>query len=172
MATREGKRTPVYRRDRSTAPLVILLLVAVAAAAAVWMWVAGDEDDSAGPERGVTVEDVAHDDAFDDDGFAGSLLGQEVTVSGNVSAVIGTSAVRLGGDDFGGDGLLVINVNRAGGAIAEDDNVRVTGTVREYDEVMFAREFGSEFEDDVYDPWFDENVLVASSVTPLDEDDG
>ncbi len=153
-------------------PWLILFVLAIVAAIVLWVWLV-DDDDSAGPERGVTVEDVAESDAFDDDGFANSLVGQQVTVSGNVSEVIGRNAIRLGGDDFGGDGILVIQVNGAGASITEDDNVRVTGTVRDYDVAAFEREFGTDvYEDDIYDPWVDENILVASSVTELNSGDG
>ncbi len=167
MATREDKRTGAPRK--SGVPWFILLAVAIIAAIVAWAWLAND-DDSAGPERGVTVEDVAESDAFDNDGFADSLVGQQVTVSGNVSEMVGTNAIRLGGEDFGGDGLLVIQVTGSG--ITEDDNVRVTGTVREYDAAGFQREFGTDvYDDDVYHTWVDENVLVASNVTKVSSGD-
>ena len=70
------------------------------------------------------------------------------------------------GDDFGGDEILVIQVNATG--ITEDDTVRVTGTVRSFDVAAFEREFGTDLHEvDLYDPWVDENVLVASNVTKL-----
>jgi len=151
---------------------VVLFAVALVAAIAAWVWLVND-DDSAGPERGVTVEDIAETDAFDDDGFAGSLIGQQVTVSGNVSEVVGATAIRLGGDDFGGDGILVVQVSGAGASVTEGDDVRVTGTVRDFDAAAFERELGSDvYEDDIYDPWVDENVLVASNVTELNSGDG
>ncbi len=153
-------------------PWVIILALALVAALVLWVWLVND-DDSAGPERGVTVEDIADSDAFDEDGFAGSLIGQQVTVSGNVSEVVGMNAVRIGGEDFGGDGILVIQVSGAGSTITEDDDVRVTGTVRDFDAAAFEREFGTDiYEDDVYDPWVDENILVASNVTELNSGDG
>ncbi len=153
-------------------PWVIILALALVAALVLWVWLVND-DDSAGPERGVTVEDIAESDAFDEDGFAGSLIGQQVTVSGNVSEVVGMNAVRIGGEDFGGDGILVIQVSGAGSTITEDDDVRVTGTVRDFDAAAFEREFGTDiYEDDVYDPWVDENILVASNVTELNSGDG
>lgn len=95
------------------------------------------------------------------------LAGQQVTVSGNVSEVVSASAVRLGGDDFGGDGLLVVGVSRTD--IDKGDDVRVTGTVRTFDAARFETEFGWDFYDDaVYDAWRDEKVLVAKSTSMLD----
>ncbi len=171
MATREDRRTPTQTTDRSGAPWIIVLVLAIVAAIVVAVWVVND-DDSAGPETGVTVENIAESDAFDDDGFAANLIGQRVTVSGNVSEVVGGNAIRLGGEDFGGDGILVIQVNNAGASITEGDNVRVTGTVRDFDAAAFNREFGTGvFDDDIYDPWADENILVASQVTQLTNTD-
>ncbi len=169
MATREDRRTP----RQTTVTIGILLVVglagAIIAGILLWAWLAND-DDSAGPERGVTVEDVADADAFDDDGFADGLLGQQVTVSGNVSDMLAHNAIRLGGEDFGGDGILVIQVTDRG--ITEDDNVRVTGTVREFDAAAFDREFGTvEYNGVEYDPWRHENLLVASTVTKLSSGD-
>ncbi len=169
MATREDRRTPKRTTQRSGVPWLLLLVGAIIVAIGLWAWLAND-DDSAGPERGVTVEDIADTEAFDDDGFGDSLLGQQVTVSGNVSEMVGQNALRLGGEDFGGDGILVIQVTASG--ITEDDDVRVTGTVREFDVAAFERDFGTEvYEGDLYTPWVDENVLVASNVTELNSGD-
>lgn len=149
-------------------PWVLIAAVAVVVIGiALWAWLVND-DDSAGPERGVTVEQIADSDAFDDDGFSNSLVGRQVTVSGNVSDIVGRNALRLGGDDFGGDGILVIQASGAGAGITEGDNVRVTGTVRDYEAAAFNRELGSDaFDDNLYNPWVEENVLVASTVTKL-----
>lgn len=148
-------------------PWLMLLGLGIVAAIVLWAWLVND-DGSAGPEQGVTVEDIAESDAFDTDGFGGDLIGQQVTVTGNVSEVVGGNAVRLGGEDFGGDGILVIQVSGAGAGITEGDNVRVTGTVRDYDATAFEQEFGTDaYGDGIYDQWVDENVLVASNVAEL-----
>lgn len=165
MATTANRPSSPERERRGSAVgwLLAFLLVA-AVVVAFWIWT--NDDDSAGPERGVTVEDVADEQAFDEDGFADDLTGRQVTVSGNVSEVLGNSAVRLGGDDFGGDGLLVIGVSQPD--IDEGDDVRVTGAVRTFDAEAFETEFGWNFYDDaLYDPWRDENVLVAKSTSML-----
>lgn len=170
MATREDRRNPTETTMKSgVAWLIISLVGAIIAAIALGAWLAND-DDSAGPERGVTVEDVAASDAFDGDGFADSLLGQQVTVSGNVSEMVGQNAIQLGAEDFGGDGILVMQVTASG--ISEGDDVRVTGTVRNFDAAAFKREFGTDISGRVgYDPWLHENVLVASNVTQLNRGD-
>ncbi len=145
-------------------PWLVLLVVVILAGIALWKW--SNDDESAGPERGVTVEDVAESDAFEDDGFADDFLGRQVTVSGNVSEIVSSDAIRLGGDDFGGDGILIIGVTTAN--ISEGQDVRITGTVREFDPIALQREFGSAaFNDHRYGPWKDENVLVASTTSRL-----
>lgn len=170
MATREDRRNPTETTMKSgVAWLIISLVGAIIAAIALAAWLAND-DESAGPEREVTVEDVAASDAFDGDGFADSLLGQQVTVSGNVSEMVGQNAIQLGAEDFGGDGILVMQVTASG--ISEGDDVRVTGTVRNFDAAAFKREFGTDISGRVgYDPWLHENVLVASNVTQLNRGD-
>jgi hypothetical protein len=46
--------------------------------------------------------------------------------------------------------------------------VRVTGTVRQFDAGEFETEFGWDFYDEsAYDPWRDENVLVARSTSMI-----
>lgn len=95
--------------------------------------------DSAGPETGVDVQDVAFD--------ADELLGEEVTVSAEVLDVVSDEAFWLGGDDFGTSAVLVVNA--AGTTVQEDQVVQVTGTVREFEEDAFVEDFG--FEDDVFD---------------------
>ncbi len=165
MATTANRpRTPERQRRGSAAGWLVAFLLVAAAVVAFWIW--ANDDDSAGPERAVTVEDVADEQAFDEDGFAGDLIGREVTVGGNVSEVVGDSAARLGGDDFGGDGLLVIGVSQPD--IDEGDDVRITGTVRTFDAEVFETEFGWNFYDDaLYDPWRNENVVVAKSTSVL-----
>ncbi|MDQ4132721.1 MAG: hypothetical protein M3179_05815 [Actinomycetota bacterium] len=167
MPTRETRGTGAPRKVG--VPWYLLLIVPIAAAIIFWGWLTYN-DDSAGPERGVAVDDVAESDALDEDGFTDSWVGQQVTVSGNVSEMVGQNAIRLGGDDFGGDGILVIEVTASG--ITEDDDVRVTGTVRDFDAAAFERELGTDvYEDDLYDRWEDEVVLVASNVTELSNGD-
>ncbi len=156
------------RRGSSGVPWLILLGAVVAVVIGFFAWAAAG-DDSAGPERGVTVEDIPESEAFDDDAFADSLVGRQVTVSGNVSEVIGSNAIKLGGGDFDGDGILILQVS--GDSITEGDDVRVTGTVRDYDAAAFFRELGPGFDDDLYNRWVDENVLIASNVTMLDTTD-
>ncbi len=91
-----GSATAEDAGERAT-PWPILALAAIVAAIVLGVWLVND-DDSAGRERSVTVEDIAETTAFDADGFADRLLGRQVTVSGNVSEVIGFNAIRLGGE--------------------------------------------------------------------------
>ena len=119
---------------------IVWVGIALAAAMVVMglsKWANDDDDDRVAPERNITVENVTEADAFDDDGFAKSLVGQQVTVSADVSEMVSSDAIRIGGDDLDADGLLVIGVSNAN--LSKGDDVRVTGTVREFDAATFER---------------------------------
>ncbi len=162
MPTRENKRT------MGALVLFVLVIAAIVAATVLWEWLT-DGDDAGERARGVTVDGIGEADAFDADGFADNLVGRQVTVSGNVSDMVGSDAIRLGGDNFGGDGILVLHVGAPD--VGDDDDVTIVGTVRHFDAAVLERELGTDLvEEDIYDPWVDENVLVASKVTALDND--
>jgi hypothetical protein len=121
--------------------------VIVAIGIAIWAAV----DDSAGPEVGVTLEQIAQEPA--------DFLGQTVTVSGEVDEFValggaadqvtdqagarGASGVAftLGGDAVG-EQVLVIGTNGEQRFIDEDSVVQVTGTVRQFDAAGFTEAFG------------------------------
>ncbi len=146
----------------------VLLIAVLVAAIAVWVWM-DDDDKGASLGRVLTVEGIPTADAFDGDGFADELVGRQVTVSGNVDEMVGDNAIRLGGEDFGGDGVLVVDVDQPD--VGDRDDITVVGTVHDFDAAALARRFGTDvFEDDVYQPWMDENILVASNLTALDNE--
>ena len=102
-----------------------------------------------------------------------SFVGQQVVVSGDISRVpddIPDSFV-LGGADFGGEGLLVLEATDA--PIDELENqetvVQVTGTVRMFDIADFEEEFGVDYDDAALSPFEGQHVIVADSVESLGE---
>lgn len=77
----------------------------VGAAALLPFGVVACGDDTAGPETGTDVEGVTEDDYFGTD----RLVGQEVTVSAEVTEVFGGKAFEPGGENYGDDSLLVLS---------------------------------------------------------------
>lgn len=123
------------------------------------------------------VEDV-DDDVIGPDP---SLVGLEITASGDVTDILAPIAFRidkdgigeeveeaeLGDEDFDDldvveEGVLVIDVQET--ELAEDAAVRVTGTVRRFELTEAERLFDVELDDDIYAPFDDELVIVADEV--------
>lgn len=84
---------------------------------------AGCGSDTAGPERDLSVDEVTKDENF----YRGDHLGQTVTVSAEVSEVLGARSFELSGGDFGDEKLLVVTDRSTD--VEEGRTVRVTGTV-------------------------------------------
>jgi hypothetical protein len=152
-------------RDRTTPKTWILAAVAVVAviviALIVWALV-GDDDDGLGDD--VIVDGISNENAFDDDGFAESLVGQSVTVTAEVSEVLTPAAFRIGGDGFGEDGLLVLSP--AAGTLSEGQEVVVIGIVRQFERDQLEGDLGWDLGGFDFTTWSDENVLAARQVTP------
>ncbi len=140
-----------------------ILLAAVMAGAML----VGCNEQSAGPERGVTTRDVEEADGP----FMRGLLGTKVTVSGEVSAIHHARAFEIAGDDVGGEGILIVVGNLdtlRSVAVNEGEVFRITGEVqrlvvvdveREYD-IDFRPEFEAEVEDGG-------PMIVAESIEPV-----
>ena len=183
----------------TTRTRVAIPMAAALAAAGV---LTGCSDDSAGPETGADVEDVVEEDAAVEEepleeeplaeetaaeetaaedaaagGLAeeaGTLVGQEVTVSATVTEVVSEYAIRIGAGTS--ETLLVLS---AGGPLSEmgledaeaaaenEAVVQVTGTVRQFDPVSFEEEYGIGYTDGLYEAYEGENVIVADSITTL-----
>lgn len=87
----------------------------------------------------------------------------------DVNRVLGPHAFMLDEDALlAGPDVLVIVPNPTGGAIGEDAEVRVTGTVRPYVAADIRRDFNWFDEDDVVVEFTDRPVIVADSVTSSD----
>ncbi|WP_199430532.1 hypothetical protein [Qaidamihabitans albus] len=135
------------------AAVAVLLLSPFAVAAC------GGDDGTAGPETGADVEDITEDDYFADDQY----VGEEVTVSANVTEVIDPQSFVLAGEDYGDDSLLVLSGKDAR-KVQEGDVVKVTGTVREFDYENYRADYALGAAD-LYTPYDTEEFLVADSVT-------
>ena len=145
-------------------PLLVLLL-AFLLAAGVAACGRGD-DESAGPETGRTdVEDVTEGDEpiTEPDRF----VGQTVTVSGEVSDLLGPSAFEIAGEDAGGEGLLVVGAAQAP-TLGDDTVVQVTGTVRDgFDVAEAERELGLSLDDALFASFLGRHYIAATNVEVL-----
>lgn len=133
-----------------------LALVTVAALAAC-------ADDPTPAEDLDVVDDVDVEDRLYGDFFVepDQFIGDEVTVAGEVSAVVTDTAFLLDGV---GPGANVLGLTAAPSGVAEDEVVKVIGEADELDIVRAEEELGRDLDDDVFDPYSDEGVILASSV--------
>ena len=100
------------------------------------------------------------------------FTGEEVTVAGEVERVIGSRALTLDAPSVLAGPLLVISRNPLepiGGSgletlYAEDDRVRVQGTVREFNLREFERMLGEDLVDEEFVGWEGRPVIVADTV--------
>ncbi len=146
-----------------------LLLVAALA----WALIATfDDEQSAGPEAGITLAELTSDPE--------GLFGSRVVVSGEISDVVGgedeaitARATPATGFVLGevGQSVLVVGTRipqlaalRGDEDLAEGDVVQVTGTVREFDLAALEEDLGADLADDAFSPFEDRPVLVASAV--------
>ena len=142
-----------------------------------------EEEGSAGPELGADVEDVAEPPGGDEEPFEqgegeerSALVGQTVTVSGEVTEVLAQGALRVGGED-GAESVVVLSAPYESFAplglddpqrlVDTDTVVQVTGTVRQLLLEPFQEEFGIEYDTETFAPLEGANVLVADAVSTL-----
>lgn len=155
---------------------------AVPFAAAAMVAVAGCSDESAGPEEGASVEDVAEAEPDDDDMTGDDLLGQDVTVSGELTEVVADGAFWVGGsgDFFGEGGAPVVSasgtfadmgIDDPEGLVDSDTIVQVSGTVQEFVLVDLEEEWGIDLVDEGYEELEGEAVIVADQVNTLAGED-
>lgn len=122
-----------------------------------------DEDQSAGPELGVTFSEVAD--------HPQPMWGHIVTVSAQVKEIINGRVVLLGNDKpIVGDVVLVVsarhlaalNASSLGTGLTDGDVVQVTGEVRHFDVAALEADLGIDL-DKVAD-YDGEAVIVASEI--------
>lgn len=113
--------------------------------------------DSEGPDEGADVEDIT-DDYFDNDEY----VGQTVTVSAEVTDVIGPQSFELAGNDWGDESLLVTSADNAD--VQQGNVVEVTGEVAEafvYDTYAADYALG---DPGLYTTYNEEKFLIADSI--------
>lgn len=114
MEARAGSAT------RRIGPLSVIAAVLVPLAAAC------GGSGSAGPEGGVSVADIQHEQYF----YEGEYLGRTVTVTAAVSDVRGPRSFELSGGGYGEGTLLVVTSEPV--EVEKGEVVRVTGTVGQF----------------------------------------
>lgn len=141
----------------------------------LWAWILGPmlavvslvvlialfrDAESAGPEAGVALYDIADDPT--------EFYGTTVTVSGEVNEVLGPRSFTIGDEE-----LLVVSsaplpevVDRPGELpLSGGDVVKVTGRVRNFDVFEVEREIGADLDDELLDAWAATPSIVADSVS-------
>jgi len=150
------------------------LVAPIALAASVAL--VGCSDDSAGPEQGADVQDVAEAEPAENDQEGPDLLGQKVTVSGEATEVVDPSAFVIGGDTLGGDGALVVSSTGTfddfatpvtEDTVGSDTVLQVAGTVEELVVVDLEEEYGFDLDDEALQEWEGDAVIVADQVASL-----
>ncbi|MTE19896.1 hypothetical protein F0L17_12370 [Streptomyces sp. TRM43335] len=102
-------------------------------------------------------------EAFED-GDGGSVVGEERTIEGRVADVVSPWAFTVGGDEPGGvEPMLVVEGDMP--PVDQDDVVRVTGTVREFDLQEVQEELGVNLSDGLYRDYQGEPYIRARSIT-------
>lgn len=129
-------------------------------------------DDSAGPETGADVEDVAEQPIVEEPVENASFLGQTVTVSAEIEEMVSPQAFWIGGDDqvlviSSGASFEEMGFDISEGLVEDDVVVRVTGTVKEFDLAGLEDEFGVDYDDEVFEPFEGQHVIVADDVSTL-----
>ncbi len=121
------------------------------------------EEPGAGTAGGlVTLSDVADNpDAY---------MGQTVTVNGEASEILGPQVFRMNEGnllDIGDEILVVHTEDQAPADLAEDTNIRVTGTVRTFVEADIEQDFDFGFDEELYVEYENRVAIVADTVEPI-----
>ncbi|WP_432545574.1 hypothetical protein [Kineococcus sp. SYSU DK004] len=164
-------------RDNVTNPFARAAAAGVLAFSVVGLTGCGD---TAGPEEGVSVEDVqeggdsteepgaeVYDDVYGSAFYDGlnEYYGEEVTVSADVNTVVDdTSFVIAGTDDTSVDPMLVIGADSTS-ELEPGLTVRVTGTVYEtFDLTTVEEELGTDLDDELFGDYDAQPYIDATNV--------
>ena len=130
-----------------------------------------DQQELFGDERGqnVNLEDVVQNP----EGY----YGQVVSVRGEVDQNMGTRGVTIETVGLADDELLVVSrdalVGVGGGPgdalYNQDDDVRVSGVVREFSIVQLEQELGIDLDDKDYQEFEGKPVIIADSIAEISE---
>ncbi len=127
---------------------------------AIILWQLFDEEQSAGPEAGVTISDITDNPE--------EYYDSTVTVSGEVGELIGPRAFTIGTEDDlgGGEGVLVVSGDPALNLV-EGMPVQVIGVFWEFDLEIFEEELGVEL-DEAFADWDGRPAILAAEVVPAE----
>ena len=130
--------------------------------------------ESAGGAQAVSVSTIIDNPS--------EYYGNQVTVSGLVTQVIGPNAFAIGGDEFvGGESLLIVGAQELpqiveglpeGEEIQAQDLVQVTGTLRPAEQQQITDEVGYELDNQVFEVFGGEAAVVASQVVVTPQQGG
>lgn len=121
------------------------------------------QDETSGPESGVSVREIQRGTGKESDQ---RYVGREVTVSADVNRVLGPHAFVIAGTESGVEPLLVVHPARLGkGQLNESSPVKVTGTVRSgFDRANVERALEFEFDRDVFNDYRGAPYIAATSI--------
>ena len=167
-------------RARNIGAMLLMLAVALFLASCGGEEAGGSPEsgggESAGGAEGVSVATIIDNPE--------EFYGNQVTVSGLVTEVIGPNAFAIGGDEFiGGESLLIVGAQElpqivegvAEGDVVEikqQDLVQVTGTLRPAEQQEITDEVGYELDNQVFEVFGGEAAVVASQVVVTPQQGG
>lgn len=169
---RAGPTPPPDKRRGNGATIAllgVLLVGAVAWALVATFW---DNNESSGPEAGITLSELTSDPE--------ALFGSRVVVSGEIRDVVGQEDEAITADTGAATGFVLgagsqaalvlgkqipqLAALRADQDLAEGDVVQVTGTAREFDIAALEEQLGTDLADDEFSVFENRPVLLASAV--------
>lgn len=115
--------------------------------------------DSAGPETNADVQDVtANENVFTDEEY----IGRKVTVTAEITDVIGPTSFAIGGRDYGEESLLVLT-EKGTADVQKGETAHVTGTVERFTFADYVDIYGLDDERD-FEAYHDKQILVAENI--------
>lgn len=112
------------------------------------------------PDELAEDDETALEEA-EEEGTAESMVGETITIGGEVNSIISPTAFRIDADEVG-EGTLVVSAEAVD--VEESGTVEVTGTVVEFVLIDIEEEFGFDLDDDLFVDFDDEFAVVAESV--------
>lgn len=170
-------------RARNIGAMLLMLTVALFLASC------GGEEQGGG-QQGTTQESGGGESAGGAEGVSVATIidnpsefyGNQVTVSGLVTEVVGPDAFAIGGNEFvGGESLLIVGAQELpqivegipeGEEIQAQDLVQVTGTLRPAEQQEITDEIGYELDNQVFEVFGGEAAVVASQVVVTPQQGG
>lgn len=128
------------------------------------------DEGGVGENRGILVSDVVDNPQ--------RYAGQVIALEGEVDENIGTRGFTIDGPGVVGDRMLVVSrqpleaVGGAGqstGLFSEDDEVIVSGTVRQFDKAELEEELGVTLTDAEFNDYEGRYIFFADTVTRIDQ---